>query len=494
MKKINFTINIILVLMFIGTVSQNINAQKAYGLSDIVYDKTTGLVTSYSATYLDYRARVHYDPAVCGGMFRETTKLGQGCFTGLNAYYDLPQERIFGSMVGLRTISPAPADTQYDVLSNHYVVAYFYTTVIILDYPSTPQRRYYDPLSLNQNNGQSLGSRTYEGELDSKYANFYESQYFYLGSTGRGIIANQSSCPDPASGNIVESNCNPPPLTIELRNEFKGNNLTSSSPNNALLGAPVELIANVSGGNNNPITYSWYNDNSPIAANPFLGCGENSTNNNCKFVTQEKKNYTIKVIVSQSGSASVTKQVTVTGVLPTLTQDLQITPYPVRSEGLSAIERKPRVAPSNTCGATSTPRLMLGCATSFGRIVSAADKDTAGFYVKAKVLQPDNLVSVGSQSKIEFAQFIRIKYTRSGRGSDGSQFTDELFYANLPPENWKLDLFGQSVQNINYKYWSEFNNTDTPIILDMADTPSEVLFNQTGMDPFAKIRCRRQSA
>jgi hypothetical protein len=180
MKSIKI-LQLIIFLAIIFSVSQTAKAQYAYGLSDIVYDNTTKKVTSFSGTALDFYAGLHYDPAVVGGVFQERSLLGYDSATG---YAD-----IFDAIVRLRTTFPAPPDTRYDVLSDHYIAAYFYTDIIIFDEDGTPLPglRWYDPLGFSRyGGGGETGWSSFRGS--DKLSTFYDVQYFYLGTTGKGVI------------------------------------------------------------------------------------------------------------------------------------------------------------------------------------------------------------------------------------------------------------------------------------------------------------------
>lgn len=178
MKFIKLT-KLAIFLALILAVSGEAKAQYAYALSDIVYDNTTKKVTSFSGTALDFWAGLHYDPAVVGGMFQESNLLGYASATGYS--------NIFDAIVKLRTTFPAPPDTRYDVLSDHYIAAYFYTTVVVVGEESPPryERRWYDPLGFSRYGGAGdTGWYAYKGS--DKLSTYYEVQYFYLGTTGRG--------------------------------------------------------------------------------------------------------------------------------------------------------------------------------------------------------------------------------------------------------------------------------------------------------------------
>lgn len=183
MMKFKSITKLVLIFAIALIASQAVKAQYAYGLSDIVYDNTTKKVTTFSGTALDYWAGLHYDPAVVGGVFEEGQRLGVASHTGF--------ADIFDAIVRLRTTYPSPPDTQYDVLSDHYIVAYFYTTVIVLDDPpGTPERyvkKWYDPLGFSSFGGGAEPSwSSFRGS--SSKEEFDDYQYFYLGTTGKGLL------------------------------------------------------------------------------------------------------------------------------------------------------------------------------------------------------------------------------------------------------------------------------------------------------------------
>jgi hypothetical protein len=193
-NKINFTIKILVLLTFTLMLSEAVKSQNAYVLSDIIIDLKSGRITSLSGTYLDYAARLQYDPAVCGTMFQERTKITNQCFTGYNSNFNAHEKSSYGAMVELGSTFPALPDIEYDVISHHYAVPFFHITMVDSNDSSCCKvRKYYDPLSLNQNGGQQLASYTYRGQADYSYAQLYEYQYFVLGSTGRTNVSQGAS-------------------------------------------------------------------------------------------------------------------------------------------------------------------------------------------------------------------------------------------------------------------------------------------------------------
>jgi len=172
-----------------------------YTLSDIALDSTSGRVAGVSLTWLNYPAALHYGPAAAGGMFREGDLLTTASDTGNGDF--------FQAVTALHT-APSSADTRYDIVSDHYVVPYFYTEVIMPEeelprrergklvegqtIPGRPGyklvRRYYDPMGFGGfGGGAYIGWKDFRGS--TKYGGLaWDDPYFYLGTTGRGIVAN----------------------------------------------------------------------------------------------------------------------------------------------------------------------------------------------------------------------------------------------------------------------------------------------------------------
>ena len=471
MKKLKFTLKFALFLMFVFISAQSANAQNAvaYGLSDLLYDQVTGRVRSYSGTYLNYAARVHYDPAVCGNLYQEYARIASRCYTGYNSAYDSPQERVYGSLVGFQTTNASPADTRFDILSDHYVVAYYYVIITIEDGEGPPGlvRKYYDPLSLykGEGGGQNLGSHDYNGALNYDYASFFEVQYFFLGRTARSIIANATICPTSLAPCPA-----PTPLKVELRNEFKGNQDISGTSQNALLGERTTVTAVTTGGNNSAKSYNWLVDNQTIES-----CGTNA--GSCTFVLSDIKDTPVTVIVSQSQQTPVQKNLTVKGVLPKLKEN-----PPTSPTGFSLLERTPRVTLGGGDCAYQTVRIMLGCTDAIYDAdprppLSQQLKNISGIYAKATVSLPENIISKRDRLGVELYQIVKPSRTRLGKTSSGQNFTDVGRYATNP-DGWRLDFRGVLNENGNYRFFGRFNESGE-ITLDYPDTPSETLTNTT---------------
>jgi hypothetical protein len=105
---------------------QQARGQYAYGTSAIGYDDNTKEVFGYSSTELDYYAGYYYDPYVEGFMYDQYNynPISSGYNRGFAYYW--PAE------VGTYHW-PGQPNTEYDVISDHYVIAAWSTSVTICD-------------------------------------------------------------------------------------------------------------------------------------------------------------------------------------------------------------------------------------------------------------------------------------------------------------------------------------------------------------------------
>jgi hypothetical protein len=461
--RFNKILKIVLVFAFVFIASQQIRAQYAYGLSDIVYDNTTGKVTSLSRTSLDYWAGLHYDPAVVGGMFQQGQLLGYSSHTGF--------ANVFSALVRLRTLNSAPPDTRYDVLSDHYIVAYFYTTVIIWDDETpVPVRRYYDPLGFGSfGGGAEPGWSSFKGSEARE--NFWEYQYFYLGTTGKGIIANPTICQLPLTENNAapcpSPTPTPVPVTVQITNRFKPNQDLSASSEiqQALVGASIDLRAVVSP-ESSQTTYRWTSESS-------LG-DQCNTNSLCsvKFnqPTPDNQYHTINLEVRQGSQPPVTKSVKIKVSMPAITY--------------TGTERMPRVTNAgNPCvlnGTQGLQFLILGCPDTIPATRNSIDD--YGFYTKAVVTPPTGFISDGTTSYVEFRQLIKPIRKRFGRN-----VSECLVFDTAGQDGWREDfngrdpdLFREFSQN-GFKLRSTFRNNatgaDAGATLEFLDSPATGLAN-----------------
>lgn len=463
---------IILVLSFaiLFVASLQVRAQYAYGVSDIVYDPSTKTVASFSGTALDYWAGLHYDPAVVGGIFERGRLLGYASSTGISSF--------FNAVVRLRTTYPAPPDTRYDVLSDHYIAAYFYTTIVILDDGGNPipARRWYDPLGFSAFGGGAEPSwSSYRGSPSRE--TFYEVQYFKLGSTGKGVIANPTSCSELTGSSSGLAPCQTPsptptptPPKVEIRNRFKPNEDLGATNNvyQALVGAPVQLNAIVEADTNSEITYRWSSDasigdmcNTKSICLAFF----NSPNSESSSNTY----YTINLEVRQGNQPPVLKSVKIKVSLPAVTY--------------SGTERPPIVTTlSNPCSVgnlTGLQNLILGCPV-LPRNRDSPNKD--GFYARAVVVPPSGFISDGSTSYVEFRQIIKPNIKRYGR-----DFSECFEFNTGSQDGWREDFNGREADIYNeyllagFKLRDRFKNeavgTNANVSLEFLDSPGSSLAN-----------------
>jgi hypothetical protein len=182
-RKIVFTVVFFAVFMLAAAQQANAfcNAGTAYGFSDIVYDDQSNIVAGYSSTELDYCAGLYYDPYVEGYLYSQHSgfPLDSGYSLGYADWY--PAE-VF-------TLAEGVASTQYTVLSDHYVVAYYYYTECgYYGYYGCEYYNYYwyDPWGYDFLPGGDYGSWwSFNGFYPGSY---YYYQYYYIGTTGDSLI------------------------------------------------------------------------------------------------------------------------------------------------------------------------------------------------------------------------------------------------------------------------------------------------------------------
>jgi Domain of unknown function (DUF4214) len=141
----------------------------AYGSSYVLFDDQTQTVYGYSATELDYCAGLYYDPYVEGYLYQGNSAVDAGSSLGYADYY----------AAEVYTASAAQPVTQYTVLSDHYVVAYYSY------YGCT--YCFYDPFGYNgfAPGGDYGGWYDFYGGFAGGY---YDYQFFYLGSTYEQLV------------------------------------------------------------------------------------------------------------------------------------------------------------------------------------------------------------------------------------------------------------------------------------------------------------------
>lgn len=229
------------------------NAGTAYGYSYLSYDSAGNIVDGYSATELDYCAGLNYDPYVEGYLYDQYNSFPKDYGYSLG-YADWWPAEVFTSTSGI-------PGTQYTLLSDHYVVAYFYYTECrYYDYYGNGCGYYdyywYDPWGYDFLPGGTYGSWY---NFFSNYASYYYTyQYYYIGTTGYSIItpsectiqrANQGEAYTSAS-----TPCQEQP-TVKIAFTESGVPLAGTPPSGSA--AVVDSVTMKAEGNFFSGTFSW---------------------------------------------------------------------------------------------------------------------------------------------------------------------------------------------------------------------------------------------
>ncbi|HYN85409.1 MAG TPA: hypothetical protein VER32_09160 [Pyrinomonadaceae bacterium] len=232
---------------------QEARAQYAYGISAIEYDSNTKEVFGYSATEVDYSAGFYYDPYVEGFMYGPFGLIDYGSSRGYESY--------FPAQVFTYTFNALP-NSEYDVISDHYVIRWFSVDIIIYDddcyyyFMGCYGYNWYDPYGFSFLPGGNFGPYNYFWGWN--YYGYVPEWTTYVGTTAVGIFTPPD---DPCSSSTADKTdymdmsaeggdfCEPmPSVTIGAINAVSKHSVT-----NETFTVPVE----VSPSNNSvPITLS----------------------------------------------------------------------------------------------------------------------------------------------------------------------------------------------------------------------------------------------
>ena len=465
--KIEFIAKTFLVVVLSFAASQSINAQYAYGLSELVYDPVSKKVATKSVTELDFIAGLHYDPAVVGDVYQEGMQAGIG--------YNKGFAHIRDAVVRMRSINPAPPNTHYDLYSDHYVVAYFYTTVIILDDPPPGvTRSYYDPLGFGAlGGGKNPGWFEYQGSERREQFGNGGSAHFYLGTTGVGLTSPDDP-PTCLDGVTLLGNGCPDNLTVQITNQYVNGDL-SGTTKKGLLGAKALIETEVQSDSTAPKTYQWkvngVNDETTASLLSDFSFGTN----------------TISVDVTQ-GNITVNKSFTLEIELPKIVEN--VPDIPISEDGFYGIERPPNITDAmNPCGrGTSQNFLTLGCLTTFPITMrKPEDINIAGLYAKVTVAPPDNFITDGQDSWVEIKQIIKPTVVRTGVDGNGIRVTECIeFDDDAAPNGYRTDRSGRynPLDPPGYKIAAQFRNNQSGAsareVLDFIDGPGFLLEESNG--------------
>jgi hypothetical protein len=197
-------IRILLLLGFSLLVSQKAQAQYVIGYSDITFDDTTNSVFGYSVSELDYFGSFNYQAYVEGYLYDQA---GNILDSGSDTSYFLAV---------VITHTAALPGRIYTVYSDHYLIAYYYTTVIIkepegcwpCDGCNTDCYYYYENWYWWDPFGFGFLNPGYYGDWwdfwgDGIPANL-ETEYIYVGTTGDYLVTPPDYC-------RLYSDSDPPP-------------------------------------------------------------------------------------------------------------------------------------------------------------------------------------------------------------------------------------------------------------------------------------------
>lgn len=151
--------------------AQETRAQYAYGASGIGYDPNTKVVYGYSRTSVDPWAGSYYDPYVEGFLFDPYYLRDWGYSRGYMHYYAALVE----------TAAYTTPSTQYDVISDHYVISWYSVSVTVCDYYGFYGGCGYDPYGFSSYWGGWYGGFNY---FYGGYGGYVPERTYYLGTTG----------------------------------------------------------------------------------------------------------------------------------------------------------------------------------------------------------------------------------------------------------------------------------------------------------------------
>jgi hypothetical protein len=406
---------------------QQARAQYAYGVSAIGYDDTTKEVFGYSGTELDYYAGYYYDPYVEGFMYDQYNyyPIDSGYSRGFAYYW--PAE------VNTYRWGTLP-NTEYDVISDHYVIAAWSTSVQVCDdyyFSGCWADYWYDAWGYGFLGGGDFGAPWWW--WGSWYGGYVPARTYYLGSTGVYIIT-PSPQPTPTPT---------PTFTVGIINSNTGARLSANE--NALRGARVRLEAVVDPASEGGGTFNW-TFSGPSTPQMMFGT---TSSQSITFLMNQDGAYTATVNYTKNNvtrSASVNIQV----VVPTL-------------DSFTATQRAVRAGPSCDPDNQGGNDMSLGC-PSPGQY---------GIEWTATIKAPETYISDPSDSKVKFTQYVNLFERRSHGGvtecSTLRAFEDDL------STGWTVDRdpYGRSFR-VNATDFTESNFSNRPVSLvsiNDRDTP-----------------------
>ncbi|HWS99997.1 MAG TPA: NBR1-Ig-like domain-containing protein [Pyrinomonadaceae bacterium] len=328
-------------------VAQQAQAQYAYGISAIAYDDQTQTVYGYSATEVDYYAGYYYDPYVEGFMYDQYNywPIDSGSSRGYESFIDA---EVYTYKYG------ALPNTEYDVISDHYVIAYWSTSVVVCDeyyYSNCTADYWYDPWGYSFFGGGNYGSPYWW--WGNYYGGYVPERTFYLGTTGVGIVTPPDSCPLQTSAksadafdSMAESSTGPcqEDFTVAIADKTHDVEMFENVTKTALLDADVVLEARVKP-SNTAGGYVW-----TISGDKEVTSGS-TTSSTIGLRWTKEGSYTVKVEFTNSAGTKKSANLNVNVIVPTL-------------DSFTATELTPQVNAAGMCFDSTRPSITLGCGTT----------------------------------------------------------------------------------------------------------------------------------
>lgn len=400
-------------------VAQKAQAQYAYGISAIDYDDQTHTVYGYSATEVDYYAGYYYDPYVEGFMYDQYNSwpIASGSSRG---YEYLIDAEVYTYKYG------ALPNTEYDVISDHYVIAYWSTSVVVCDeyyYSNCTQDYWYDPWGYGFFGGGNFGSPYWW--WGNYYGGYVPERTFYLGTTGVGIITPPDSCPlntsakaaNPYDSMTAEASSNTcqEDFTVVIKDKLHDLELLENGNKSALLDADVLLEAKITPSSTTG-AYLW-----TITGDKQVTSGS-TTSSTIGLRWTKEGNYTVQIDFTRSDGTKKSAHLNVKVIVPAL-------------DTFTATELTPQVNAAGICFDTTRPSVTLGCGTSH---------QNSGIQFAAKAKSATFLLSNGGS----------IKYVQLGSSYSKRE---------LKPEN------GGTIQCRTKRTGAGTGNVETGWMLDKGD-------------------------
>ena len=409
--KISKLCTIAFAVLALVLISQKAQAQWAYGISAIDYDDQTQTVYGYSATEVDYYAGYYYDPYVEGFMYDQYNygPIDSGWSRG---YEDLIDAEVYTYKYG------ALPNTEYDVISDHYVIAYWSTSVVVCEpyyYSGCTADYWYDPWGYSFFGGGDFGSPYWW--WGNYYGGYVPERTFYLGSTGVGIITPPDSCPlnTAKSANpydmMAESSSNTcqEDFTVVIADKTHDIEMLENGSKGALIDADVLLEARIKPSSTTG-SYLW-----TITGDPQVYSGS-TTSSTIGFRWAKEGSYTVQVDVLSNG-VKKSAHLNVTVSVPKL-------------DSFTATEDPPQSYQPGPCGDSTFPSISLGCGTSH---------QNAGIRFAAKVKGPQYPLSSGE--RIKYVQIVSSysKRTLKPEAGGATQCRTKRTAQDKTDTGWALD-------------------------------------------------------